>query len=67
MTHDRAEQVANVVLAAAAVAVAAVVLRTPRLRRLALGLAATALTTTLPQWIAREVGHAWASSERREL
>jgi hypothetical protein len=40
------------------------VIRTPPLRRLAWGLAATALTTTLPSWVKGEVGQAWAASSR---
>ena len=44
MTDERAEQVANVLLAAAAVGVAVYVIRTPPLRRLAWRFAVTALT-----------------------
>jgi hypothetical protein len=62
MTDERAEQVANVLLAAAAVGVAVYVIRTPQLRRLAWRFAVTALTGTLPAWIGREVKHAWTES-----
>ena len=62
MTDERAEQVANVLLAAAAVGVAIYVVRTPSLRRLAWRFAVTALTGTLPAWIGREVQHAWTES-----
>ena len=67
MTEDRAEQVANVLLAAAAVGAGLIVLRTPPLRRLAWRLAVTAVTGTLPAWIGREVRHAWAESGRRAI
>jgi hypothetical protein len=67
MTHDRAEQVANVLLAAAAAGVAVYVIRTPSLRRLAWRLAVTAVTGTLPAWFAREVRHAWTESGHRAL
>jgi hypothetical protein len=65
MTNDRAEQVANVLLIAAAAGVAVYVVRTPPLRRLAWRLAVTALTGTLPAWIGREVEHAWTESGHR--
>lgn len=65
MREDTARTVANVVLAAAAAGAAVVVLRTPALRRLAWGLARTALTTTIPLWLSREVRQAWEESERR--
>jgi len=67
MTEDRAEKVANVLLAAAAVGVTVLIVRTPALRRLAWRLAVTAVTGTLPVWISREVGHAWAESGRRGI
>jgi predicted lysophospholipase L1 biosynthesis ABC-type transport system permease subunit len=67
MTNERAEQAASVVLAAAAVGVAVVVLRTPALRRLAWRLAVTALTGTLPTWVANEVRHAWSESGSPQL
>ena len=62
MTDERAEQVANVMLVSAAVGVAIYVVRTPPLRRLAWRFAVTALTATLPEWIGREVQHAWTVS-----
>jgi hypothetical protein len=67
MTNERAEQAANIVLTAAAVGVAVVVIRTPALRRLAWRLAVTALTGSLPAWIANEVRHAWSESGSPQL
>jgi hypothetical protein len=63
--EDTAHTVANVVLAAAAIGAAVVVLRTPALRRLAFGLARTAITTTIPVWLTREIKQAWHESEVR--
>ena len=65
MREETANTVANVVLAAAAIGVAVVVVRTPALRRLAFGLARTAITTTIPLWLTSEVRQAWAESEAR--
>lgn len=65
MTESTARQVANVVLGVAAVGAAVFVLKTPPLRRLALGLAVTALTTSLPHWLRGEVQQAWSASARR--
>ena len=65
LDEDRARTVANVVIGAAALGAAVVVLRTPALRRLAFGLARTALTVTIPAWLSREVRQAWTDSERR--
>ena len=59
MTRESAEKLADVVIGAALLGAAVVVVRTPALRRLALGLATTALTVTLPAWIHREVRQAW--------
>jgi hypothetical protein len=63
--EDTARAVANVLLAAAAIGAAVVVVRTPALRRLAFGLVRTAVTTTIPLWLTREVKQAWAASEAR--
>ena len=65
MTEQTARTVANVVLGAAVVGAAVVVLRVPALRKLALGLAATALTTELPAWMRQEFAHAWNKSSPR--
>jgi len=62
MKEETARTVANVVVAAAAVGAAVVILRTPALRRLAFGLARTAITVGIPAWLSREVRQAWADS-----
>ena len=62
MTRDTAEKVANVVLVAAALGAAVVVLRVPTLRKIAFGLAASALSTHLPAWFKQETKRAWSSS-----
>ncbi|HJR61267.1 MAG TPA: hypothetical protein VJ813_17780 [Vicinamibacterales bacterium] len=62
MTQDTARTVANVVVAAAAVGAAVVIVRTPALRRLAYGLARTAITVGVPAWLSREVRQAWDES-----
>jgi hypothetical protein len=67
MTEQTARTVANVVLTAAAVTAAVVVIRTPTLRRLAIGLAASALTGAIPAWVTRELEQAWIESGRRAL
>ena len=67
MTNERAERVANILLAAAAVGATVVVLRVPKLRRMAWGLAVAALTRDLPAWVSREVQHAWNETGQREL
>jgi len=67
MTDQRAEQVANVLLTAAALGVAAYVIRTPPLRRMAWRLAITALTGALPTWLDREVRHGWRESGHRTI
>jgi len=67
MTEETARKVANVALGVAAVGAAYVIVRTPPLRRMALGLAMTALTGALPAWLAREAQHAWMVSGRRAV
>ena len=62
LQEDSARTVANVIVGAAALGAAVVILRTPALRRLAFGLARTALTVTIPAWLSREVHEAWAAS-----
>ena len=66
MTEKTATAIANGVLAAAAVGAALIVVRTPPLRRMAAGLALTALTGALPAWFGRELRTAWAASARPE-
>jgi hypothetical protein len=64
MTEESANRLANVVLGAAAVGIAYAIWRLPGLRRLAVGLAATAVTSAAPAWLHREVRDAWAASGR---
>lgn len=61
---DNARILADVIVGAAALGAAVVILRTPALRRLAFGLARTALTVTIPAWLSREVQQAWTESAR---
>ena len=64
MTEETARTIANVVVGAAVLGAAVVILRTPTLRRLAIGLARTAIVTGIPAWLTREVKEAWQASER---
>ena len=64
MTEKTATAIANGVLAAAAVGALYVVWRTPPLRRMATGLALTALTGAVPAWFGRELRDAWSESGR---
>jgi hypothetical protein len=61
---ETAGTIADILIAAALIGAAVFVIRTPPLRRLAWGLAATALTTTLPAWLKGEVRQAWDASAR---
>lgn len=63
MTEETARTIANVVVGAAVLGAAVVILRTPTLRRLAFGLARTAIVTGIPAWLTREVKEAWQASE----
>lgn len=65
LDEDYARTVANVMIGAAALGAAVIVLRTPALRRLAFGLARTALTVTIPAWLSHEVQQAWSDSAHR--
>jgi hypothetical protein len=67
MTQETARKVADGILVAGAVVAAYYVIKTPRLRRMAWGLAAHALTGTLPVWFSTEVRQAWAASGRRAI
>ena len=53
MREDTARTVANVVVGTAALGAVVVVLRVPTLRRLAFGLARTAVMTAIPAWLMR--------------
>ena len=63
MTDTTARRLADGILVAAVLGAAYVVATTPRLRRMAAGMALTALTSTLPGWLSAEIGRAWAESE----
>lgn len=62
MTEDHARTTANVVMAAAAVGAAVVVLRSPRLRRLTMGLAKVS-AGPLAMYAVTSMRQAWAQSE----
>ena len=64
MTDTTARRLADGILVAAVLGAAYVVVTTPRLRRMAAGLASTMLTSTLPGWLSAEIGRAWAESDR---
>jgi hypothetical protein len=65
MTEKTAEQVASVLLSAAAIGAAYVILKTPALRRFVFGLAVTAMSGAVPAWFGRELQHAWVESGGR--
>jgi hypothetical protein len=67
MTEESARRVANVLLGVTTAAAVLYVVRTPPLRRVAVRLAATALTSTLPMWLGAEIRRAWAESSRSRL
>jgi len=62
LDEDTARTVATVVVGTVALGAAVLILRIPALRRLAFGLARTALTVTIPAWVSHEVRDAWAGS-----
>ena len=64
MTEQQARTTANVVLGAAAAGAAYLVLRTPRLRRLAWQAARSWVRGPLAVWAATEVRRAWDQSGR---
>jgi hypothetical protein len=63
VNEDTARTVANVLMGAAAIAAAVVILRTPSLRRLAFGLARTAIVSGIPAWLSHEIKRAWEESK----
>ena len=67
MTTTTARRLADGILVAAALGAAYYIVKTPRLRRMAIGLAATALTRTMPEWLSAEIGRAWAETDRLHL
>jgi len=62
MTEERARQAANVLMAAAALGAAVLVLRSPKLRRMAWHLARQYATGPLAVWSAATVRDAWDKS-----
>ncbi len=64
MTRERARSVANVMIATAGVAAAAVVLRTPPLRRLAFRALRLWLGASVPVYLLKETRRAWVQSGR---
>ena len=66
MREETARTVANVIIGAAALGAAVVILRVPTLRRLAFGLARTAIVTGIPAWITHETRRAWSESSNVE-
>jgi hypothetical protein len=67
MTEKTAERIADVALGAAALGAAYYILRTPPLRRLAMGLAMTALTGALPALVTREFQRVRLEGARRAI
>ena len=61
MTERQAERLANIVLGVAAAGAAFYILKTPSLRRMAWGLARTALTGSGPAWLLAETRRGWDS------
>ena len=59
MTESQAERIANIAIGVAAVGAAVYILKTPALRRLAWGLARTALITGGPAWLVAETRRGW--------
>lgn len=66
MREETARTVANVVIGAAALGAAVVILRVPTLRRLAFGLARTAIVTGIPAWLTQETRRAWSETSNVE-
>jgi len=62
MTQSQAENVANIVIGAAAIGAAYYVMKTPSLRRLAWQLTVAAITGTIPAWMTREIRESWEAS-----
>lgn len=67
MREETARKVADGILIAGALVAAYYVIKTPRLRRMAIALAANAVTGTIPAWVSAEIRQAWAATERRAI
>ena len=61
MTEPQAERIANILLGMAAAGAAFYILKTPSLRRMAWGLARTAVTAGGPAWLLSETRRGWDS------
>ena len=59
MTEPQAERVANILLGIATAGAAFYILKTPSLRRMAWGLARTAVTASGPAWLLAETRRGW--------
>jgi len=64
VTESTAHSITNVVLVAAGAAAAYVIITTPSLRRLAIGATRLWLGASIPAYLLRETGRAWAESRR---
>jgi len=64
VTESTARSITNVVLVAAGAAAAYVIITTPSLRRLAIGATRLWLGASIPAYLLRETGRAWAESRR---
>ena len=67
MREETARKVADGILIAGALVAAYYVIKTPRWRRMAIALAANAVTGTIPAWVSAEIRQAWAATERRAI
>ena len=64
MTEPQAERLANILLGIAAAGAAFYILKTPSLRRMAWGLARTAMTSRGPAWLLAETRRGWDNGRR---
>jgi hypothetical protein len=64
VTESAARSITNAVLVAAGAAAAYVIITTPSLRRLAIGATRLWLGASIPAYLLRETGRAWAESRR---
>ena len=64
MTPDAARRTANVLLVAACVAATCLVVKTPRLKRLATRVARLWLGASVPAYLSAELARAWVESGR---
>jgi hypothetical protein len=67
MTEKQAQTAANLIMTAAALGAAVIVLRSPKLRRIAWQLARQYAAGPLAAWTAGTVGDAWENAPSRDL